>query len=59
MEISMSAEQHEFVLKYQKIYDRLNILENKMQEIQAESKALLNELETLREEERKKFKTEE
>jgi hypothetical protein len=59
MEISMSQEQHEFVLKYQKIYDRLALLESKMQEIQLESQALLNELETLREEERTKFKTEE
>jgi len=59
MEISMNEEQYEFVLKYQNIYDRLNALEDKMQELQEESEALLNELETLREEERKKFKLEE
>lgn len=59
MEISMNKEQHEFVLKYQKIYDRLAHLESRMQELQAESQALIDELETLREEERTKFKTEE
>lgn len=59
MEISMNKEQHEFVLKYQKIYDRLAHLESRMQELQAESQALIEELETLREEERTKFKTEE
>jgi cell division protein FtsB len=59
MEISMNKEQHEFVLKYQKIYDRLAQLEGRMQELQAESQALIEELETLREEERTKFKTEE
>ena len=59
MEISMNKEQHEFVLKYQKIYDRLAHLEGRMQELQAESQALIEELETLREEERTKFKTEE
>jgi len=59
MEISMNKEQHEFVLKYQKIYDRLAQLEVRMQELQAESQALIEELETLREEERTKFKTEE
>lgn len=55
----MNAEQHEFVLKYQKIYDRLSKLEIMMHEIQAESQSLIEELETLREEERTKFKTEE
>ena len=55
----MNKEQHEFVLKYQKIYDRLAHLESRMQELQVESQALIEELETLREEERTKFKTEE
>ena len=59
MEIKMNKEQHEFVLKYQKIYERLAHLESRMQELQAESQALIEELETLREDERTKFKTEE
>jgi len=59
MEISMTEEQHEFVAKYQKIYNRLEDLDSRMKEMQAEAKALIQELETLREEERTKFKTEE
>lgn len=55
----MTEEQHEFVVKYQKIYNRLEDLDIRMEEIQAEAKALVQELETLREEERIKFKTEE
>jgi hypothetical protein len=55
----MTEEQHEFVAKYQSIYDRLAQLESRMLELKAESKSLIDELETLREEERKKFKTEE
>lgn len=59
MDINMTEEQHEFVAKYQSIYDRLAQLESRMLELKAESKSLIDELETLREEERKKFKTEE
>jgi ppGpp synthetase/RelA/SpoT-type nucleotidyltranferase len=59
MEISMTEEQREFVAKYQKIYNRLEDLDGRMKEIQAEARALVQELETLREEERTKFKTEE
>lgn len=55
----MTEEQHAFVAKYQKIYNRLEDLDSRMKEIQAEAKALVQELETLREEERIKFKTEE
>ena len=59
MEISLTPEQAEFIEKYQKIYARLDTLDKKMREIQTETAELLEELETLREEERKKFKTEE
>lgn len=54
----MSEEQHQFVAKYQQIYDRLSHLERRMEEMELESKALIEELETLREKERKKYKTE-
>ena len=56
MEIKMNKEQHEFVLKYQKIYDRIAHIESRIQELQAESHALIKELETLREEERTNLK---
>ena len=59
MEISLTPEQAEFIEKYQKIYARLDTLDKKMRDIQTETAELLEELETLREEERKKFKTEE
>lgn len=58
MKINMSEEQHKFVARYQQIYDRLSHLEARMKEMELESKALIEELETLREEERKKYKTE-
>lgn len=58
MEISLTPEQAEFVQKYQQIYDRLSVLDEKMLSIQQETKELLEELETLREDERKKFNIE-
>lgn len=58
MEISLTPEQAEFVQKYQQIYDRLSVLDEKMRSIQQETKELLEELETLREDERKKFNIE-
>jgi len=59
MEINMNREQRGFIKKYQTIYNRIEGLEEEMQKIQAEITTLLKELETLREEERKKFKTKE
>lgn len=58
MEISLTPEQADFVMKYQQIYDRLSVLDEKMRSIQQETKELLEELETLREDERKKFNIE-
>lgn len=54
----MTEEQHEFVVKYQNIYDRMSQLDDQMTELKVEIEVLVKELEDLRKEELKKFKTE-
>jgi predicted nuclease with TOPRIM domain len=55
MNINMTPEQAEHVLKYKALYNRLSELEAEMARVNEETKKLLAELEVLRTEEDKLF----
>lgn len=55
MNINMTPEQAEHVLKYKALYNRLSELEAEMARVKEETKKLLAELEVLRTEEDKLF----
>jgi predicted nuclease with TOPRIM domain len=55
MNINMTPEQAEHVLKYKDLYNRLSELEAEMARVNEETKKLLAELEVLRTEEDKLF----
>ena len=56
MNVNMTKEQAEHVKKYNSLYERLSLVEEKMEGLKEEAAKLLAELEVLRIEENKLFK---
>lgn len=55
MNVNMTKEQAAHVQKYQSLYERLTLVENKIKDLEKEALKLLAELEVLRTEEDKLF----
>jgi hypothetical protein len=53
---NLNEEQQAFVVKYKTMYNKLVLLQEKMDSIKKESDVLIEELETLRKQEKKIFK---